>query len=75
MDKFVKALERRRKEVQMKIDAEQARPKPDSMKLLSLKKLKLHFRDQIEFIERMDRNEPPIMVVRRRAPMQVAQRA
>ncbi len=75
MDTFVKALERRREEVQAKIDAELARPRPDALKLLSLKKLKLHFRDQIEFIHRSDRNKAPVMVVRRRSPFQVGQRA
>jgi hypothetical protein len=75
VDTFVKALERRREEVQAKIDAEMARPRPDALKLLSLKKLKLHFRDQIEFIQRTDRNKAPVMVLRRRAPFQVGQRA
>ncbi|WP_187970297.1 DUF465 domain-containing protein [Aquibium microcysteis] len=75
MDTFVKALERRRQEVQARIDAEMARPRPDALKLLSLKKLKLHFRDQIEFIQRTDRNKAPVMVVRRRAPFAAAQRA
>jgi len=75
MDTFVKALERRRQEVQARIDAEMARPRPDALKLLSLKKLKLHFRDQIEFIQRTDRNKAPVMVVRRRAPFAAGQRA
>lgn len=75
MDTFVKALERRRREVQAKIDAEMARPRPDTLRLLSLKKLKLHFRDQIEFIHREGRNKMPVMVVRRRSLSPVGQQA
>ncbi len=67
MDNLVKALGERRKTVQTRIEEELARPMPDSLKLLSLKKLKLHLRDQIEFIQRMDRNRPPVMVVRRKS--------
>jgi hypothetical protein len=56
MDQFVKSLRNRRAILQSRIEEEQSRPVPDSIRLRILKKLRLRFRDQIEFIERMKRN-------------------
>lgn len=69
MDQFIKSLHHRRVSVQARIEDEQARPVPDQLRLSALKRLKLRFRDQIEFIERMNRRGEavPIPVVRRRA--------
>jgi hypothetical protein len=69
MDPFIKSLRHRRATVQVRIQDEQARPVPDQLRLSALKRLKLRFRDQIEFIERMNRRGEtiPIPVVRRRS--------
>jgi hypothetical protein len=69
MDQFIKSLRHRRASVQGRIEDEQARPLPDQLRLSALKRLKLQFRDQIEFIERMNRRgeTTPIPVVRRRS--------
>lgn len=69
MDPFIKSLRHRRATVQARIEDEQVRPVPDQLRLSALKRLKLRFRDQIEFIERMDRHgeATPIPVVRRRS--------
>jgi hypothetical protein len=69
MDQFLKSLRRRPAGVQARIDEEQARPAPDHLKLRSLKTLRLRFRDQIEFIERMNRHGQTVTVpvVRRRS--------
>jgi hypothetical protein len=68
MDQFLKSLRHRRAAVQQRIEQEQTRPVPDSLKLLALKKLRLRFREQIEFIERLNRRGEmrSIPVVRRR---------
>lgn len=68
MDQFLKSLRYRRASVQARIEDEQARPLPDQVRLTALKRLKLRFRDQIEFIERMNRRgeATPVPVVRRR---------
>jgi len=68
MDPFIKSLRHRTATVQARIEDEQARPAPDQLRLTALKRLKLRFRDQIEFIERMNRHgvATPIPVVRRR---------
>ncbi|SCZ14238.1 DUF465 domain-containing protein [Microvirga guangxiensis] len=68
MDQFLKSL-RHRAGIQARIDEEQTRPAPDYLRLTGLKKLRLKFREQIEFIERMNRNGEvvPIPVVRRRS--------
>lgn len=68
MDQLLKSLQHRRAAVQDRIEDEQARPRPDHLKLSALKKLRLRFRDQVEFIERMNRRGDivPIQVVRRR---------
>ncbi len=69
MDQFIKSLRHRTATVQARIEDEQARPAPDQLRLTALKRLKLRFRDQIEFIERINRHggTTPIPVVRRRA--------
>lgn len=69
MDPFIKSLRHRRATVQARIEDEQARPVPDQLRLSALKRLKLRFRDQIEFIERLNRRGEtiPIPVVRRRS--------
>lgn len=69
MDQFLKSLRTRRAVIQDRIDAEQARPVPDSLKLQALKKLRFGFKEQIEFIERLNRSGDlkMIPVVRRRA--------
>ncbi|MGE3363604.1 MAG: YdcH family protein [Rhizobiaceae bacterium] len=68
-DQLLKALRNRRADVQTKIDDEQTRPAPDTLKLSVLKKIRLKFRDQIEFIERMNRQGElvAVPVVRRRS--------
>ena len=69
MNQFIKSLRHRRATVQARIEDEQARPVPDQLRLSALKRLRLRFRDQIEFIERMNRRGEtiPIPVVRRRS--------
>ena len=69
MDTFIKSLRHRRATVQARIEDEQARPLPDHLRLSALKRLKLRFREQIEFIERMNRcgETTTIPVVRRRS--------
>jgi len=69
MDQFLKSLRHRRVADQDRIEDEQARPRPDQLRLGALKKLRLRFRDQVEFIERMNRrgDTTPIQVVRRRS--------
>lgn len=69
MDQFLKALRNRKAHVQSRIDDEQARPAPNGLRLSALKKLKLRFREQIEFIERQNRQSMPVLipVIRRRS--------
>ena len=55
MDKLLVSLRKRRSVVQDEIDEEQTRPAPDSLRLRSLKKLKLHLRERIEFLEHRGR--------------------
>ncbi|MDN2568247.1 DUF465 domain-containing protein [Aquibium sp. A9E412] len=74
MNPLLKSLRTRHDIVQAKIDAEQSRPRPDSLRIMALKKIRLGFREQIEFLERRD-DKPPVMVVRRRAPRQVVRDA
>lgn len=72
MDQFLKSLRHRRAAIQHRIEEEQTRPRPDSLKLHALKKLRLRFREQIEFIERLNRRGEvmtiPVVVRRRLAP-------
>lgn len=56
MDTFLHTLRKRRAALQDRIDEEHARPAPDSLRLRGLKKLKLHLRDRIEFLEHRSRN-------------------
>lgn len=69
MDQFLKALQTRRATIQRRIEQELASPNPDRLKLSSLKRLRVRFRDQIEFIERLNRNGDlaRVQVVRRRS--------
>lgn len=69
MNEFVKSLRQRRAAIQERIDEEQARPAPDSLRLRTLKALRLHLRDRIEFIERRNRHGKvrSIPVLRRRS--------
>jgi hypothetical protein len=69
MDQFLRSLRTRRASVQARIDEEQARPAPDHLRLSALKKLRLRFREQIEFVERTNRRgqRVTVSVVRRRA--------
>ncbi len=69
MDQFLKSLRHRRFAIQARIEEELGRPGPDSLRLRALKKLRLRLRDQIEFIERINRHgrSAPIPVVRRRS--------
>ena len=69
MHQLLKSLHHRRSTIQARIEDEQARPVPDQLRLRTLKKLKLRFRDQIELIERMNRRGEAFLipVVRRRS--------
>lgn len=69
MDHILKSLRHRRDVVEARIEEERSRPAPDGTRLGTLKKLRLRFRDQIEFIERLNRDGQtvPIPVVRRRS--------
>lgn len=51
MDRYLKALHRKRENVQIAIDEEYARPVPDGITLSELKKVKLKLRERIEEIE------------------------
>ncbi|MBL0935397.1 MAG: YdcH family protein [Rhizobiaceae bacterium] len=69
MDQFLNSLRNRRAQIQARIEHEQARPAPDSLRLYGLKKLKLRFREQIEYLERLNREGQAtvIPVIRRRS--------
>lgn len=69
MNHLSKSLKHRREILDARIAEEQARPGPDSLRLKALKKIKLRFRDQIEFMERLDRNGQGVLVpvIRRRS--------
>jgi hypothetical protein len=69
MDQFLKPLHLRRASVQTRIEEEQARPALDHLRLSAPKRLRLRFRDQIEFIERKNRygQRVSVPVVRRRS--------
>ena len=58
MDRYLKALRRKRENVQIAIDEEYARPVPDGITLSELKKVKLKLRERIEEIEQ-PRFRPP----------------
>jgi hypothetical protein len=62
MDQFLKSLRSRKAHVQSRIDDEQSRPAPDGLRLSTLKKLKLRFREQIELIERHNRQSMPVLI-------------
>lgn len=55
MSQLLKSLRRRHAAIQKRIKEEQARPLSDSIRLQALKRLKLHFREQIEFVEQLNR--------------------
>lgn len=69
MDQFLKSLRHRRAAIQTRIEDEQARPAPDSLRLHALKTLRLRFREQIDYIERLNKRGEAalISVVGRRA--------
>lgn len=70
MDQFIKSLRARRAKVQASIEDEQARPAPDSSRLSALKKLRLRFKEQIETLERLNRQgEMATIPVMRRRPL------
>ena len=58
MDRYLKALRRKRETVQIAIDEEYARPIPDGITLSELKKVKLKLRERIEALEQ-PRFRPP----------------
>ncbi len=62
MEKFLTALRNRKAHVQTQIDVEQNRPAPESLRLRALKKLRLRFREQIEYIERHNRQNMPVLI-------------
>lgn len=68
MNQFIKSLRHRKAILQARIEDEQARPAPDQLRVSALKRLKLRFREQIEFLERMNRHgeKVTIPIVRRR---------
>ena len=68
-DKVLESARDRRSSIQARIEEELARPVPDHLRLTALKKLRLRFKEQIVFIERMNRHglPVPIPVVRRRS--------
>jgi hypothetical protein len=69
MDQILESLRDRRPSIQARIEEELARPDPGHLRLTALKKLRLRFKEQIYFIERMNRRgrSVPIPVVRRRS--------
>ncbi len=69
MDAFLKSLRNRRAAIEALIEHEQARPAPDSLRLYGLKRLKLRFRERIEYLERMGREGQgtSIPLIRRRS--------
>lgn len=69
MNPLLKSLKARHEIVQTRIDDESRSPAPDSLRVRALKKMKLHLRDQIAFLERVG-NSRPIMVVRRKPRFQ-----
>jgi len=74
MDQFLNSLRQRRASVQARIEEEQARPAPDTLRLTALKRLRLRFRDRIDFIERMNPNGRSVRIpVVRRRPFRLAQ--
>lgn len=52
MQNHLKALYARHGIIEAKIHGEQSRPKPDSLRVRALKKMKLRLRDQIRTVER-----------------------
>lgn len=52
MQNHLKALYARHGIIEAKIHGEQSRPRPDSLRVRALKKMKLRLRDQIRTVER-----------------------
>jgi len=69
MQRFLKSLRQQKQAILARIEDEQARPASDGLRLRALKKLKLHLRDQIEFICRINQNGQAVAipVVKRRS--------
>lgn len=59
MNPLLKSLKARHGIVQTRIEEEQKRPKPDTLRMSALKRLKLHLRDQIALLERMEHARMP----------------
>ena len=53
MNRLVRALKARHAILETRVLEEQRRPKPDSIRLKALKKIKLQLRDQIASLERL----------------------
>jgi len=53
MNRLLRALKARHAIVETRVMEEQRRPKPDSIRLKSLKTIKLQLRDQIASLERL----------------------
>ncbi|WP_137129226.1 YdcH family protein [Rhizobium sp. FY34] len=66
MNPLLKALKFRHTLLQKRIEQEQKVPQPDSLRIMSLKKIRLRMREQIEFLERAGNPTKPLIVVRRR---------
>ena len=58
MERYLKALRRKREVIQTAIDEEYARPIPDGITLSELKKVKIELRERIEALEQ-PRFRPP----------------
>ncbi|WP_454289478.1 YdcH family protein [Rhizobium arsenicireducens] len=54
MMQLLKALKARHALIANKIDDEQRRPRPDGIRVRSLKKIKLHLKEQIAMLERAE---------------------
>ncbi|WP_252192941.1 YdcH family protein [Rhizobium sp. CSW-27] len=66
MNPLLKALKARHSVIDNKIDHEQRAVRPDGLRIMALKKIRLRIREQIEFLERAGRLGKPLVVVRRR---------
>lgn len=66
MNPLLKALKARHSVIDNKIDHEQRAVRPDDLRIMALKKIRLRIREQIEFLERAGRLGKPLVVVRRR---------
>ncbi|MCK5933313.1 Protein of unknown function [Fulvimarina manganoxydans] len=58
MSRFLTALQARKAVIEQRIEDELRRPMPCSLRLGTLKKLKLQLRDQMQSLERLNRGSP-----------------